>query len=159
MDTGLLAWDVTKTYSAANIAAGIAPSFGQIQAGQNGSEFIFLKGVASLAAGDVVTYNRATGVTVRGVANGIGKVGVSMVANTAATVGSWFQIKGLALANVATGFAAGAVTYLTATAGVVDDAKVTGDGILGCVSATAISSSQAYLDINYPYVTALFPAA
>ncbi len=156
MDTGLISSDLTKIYTAAQISAGLAPALGTIQAGANGCEYILLKGVASTAVGDIVTYNSYSGVTVRGVANGIGHVGFAMAANTAATTYSWYQIKGRATANVLTGFAADKAVYLTATAGSVDDAAVSGDLVANCTSVTAIATpaaGQAYLDIQYPYCT------
>lgn len=117
-------------------------------------EFVYLLGVASTVAGDVVTYNPDTGVTARAGANAKGQIGVAMSANVAGQYG-WYQIGGVAIANVAASFASGNAVYLTATAGTVDDAVVTGDKITSAISTSAIdtpSTGKALVSINRPYV-------
>jgi hypothetical protein len=61
-----------------------------------GNEYIYLKGVASTAAGDWVLYNPSTGVTTRTTANtaATGLLAVAMAATVASTWG-WYQIAGL----------------------------------------------------------------
>src|SRR5258708_37952757 len=62
-----------------------------------GGEFIYLQGVASNAAGIVVSYNAPTGAVVLlpSTANLGTPVAVSMSANTSAANYSWYQIEGL----------------------------------------------------------------
>jgi hypothetical protein len=97
-------------------------------------ELIYLKGVASTAAGDLVTYD-ATGATARAAARGVGPVAVALSACVANEFG-WYQVGGLA--KVTSGTVASAKQlYLTATAGTVDDAVVAGDVVYGATSASA----------------------
>jgi hypothetical protein len=117
-------------------------------------EFIYLQGVAGTAVGSAVTYQMDDGTTVVTVANAIGPVAIAMSANTANRFG-WYQIQGKAVARVATGFVDNAVVYLTATAGVLDDAVVAGDRVKGARGASAIGTPAAGLaemEIARPYV-------
>jgi hypothetical protein len=118
-------------------------------------EFIYLPGVASTVAGDLVVYNEySAGSTVRAVAGSKGRLAVAMSANITGQWG-WYQTGGAAVVNVAAAFAAGADIYLTATAGTVDDAVVAGDLITGAVGLTAIgtpSAGKAVVGINAAYV-------
>lgn len=125
-----------------------ARDFGSTALGD--AEFIYLSGVASTALGDVVTFSTAFATT-RGVANGIGPVAVAMGATVAGYYG-WYQRKGQALTNVLASFAASKPVFLTATAGSLDDAVVTGDKVNNAVSVTAISSGRAYIWLDHPFV-------
>lgn len=98
-------------------------------------EFVYLKGVASTAVGDVVVYDQYAGTSTRAVAGSRGPAAVAMSANVASQYG-WYQVSGAAVVNCGT-VAANAPLFATATAGSVDDAVVTGDKIDGCVSRTA----------------------
>lgn len=114
----------------------------------NGGEAIYLKGSASTVAGSVVVYSGYTGVdatswlTDLAVADDVGGIAVALSACVADTYG-WFQVGGAAIANVATGFAAGNQCYLTATDGTIDDAVVAGDAIHGMTSNSAIGTPSA----------------
>lgn len=82
------------------------------------AEFIYLAGVASTAAGDLVVYDPVAGTTTRTVAASRGPVAVAMSANVANGFG-WYQIRGYAIVNTTaagTG-AANALLAVTATAG------------------------------------------
>lgn len=117
-------------------------------------EFIYLKGVANTAVGSAVAYNAADFSTTLTVANDFAPVAFAMAANVANSYG-WYQIFGLAVGKVATGFADNAVVYLTATPGVLDDAVVAGDRVKGCKGGSAIgtpSAGLALLEISYPFV-------
>ena len=116
-------------------------------------EFVYLKGVASTAVGDVVVYDEKANTTTRAVAGSRGPAAVAMSANVANQYG-WYQIFGAAVVNVLAGFLADANCYLTATAGSVDDAVVAGDKIDGMRSKTAISSGQATCQLAYPSANA-----
>jgi hypothetical protein len=94
------------------------------------SEFLYCSGIASTVAGDIV-YIHGDFVTLRDTGtNGKGRVGVATAATVASTWG-WYCVQGRCLVNIA-----GDVTALTAyavdaTAGVVDDAIVATNHLLG----------------------------
>jgi len=106
-----------------------------------GGEFIYLKGVACTAVGDTVIYNQYAGTTTRTVAGSRGPVAVAMSANVANSFG-WYQVSGAAVVKCGT-VSANAPLYVTATAGSVDDAVVSGDKIDGFVSRTANGTPSA----------------
>ena len=97
--------------------------------------FIYLKGVASTAAYDVVVFDLKAGTTTRATAGSRGPAAVAMSANVANQYG-WYMIEGSAIITCST-VAADKPLYATATPGTVDDAVVSGDMILGMVSKTA----------------------
>ena len=111
-------------------AIGTDPTYGD-------AEFIYLKGVAATAVGDLVTFDVKDGVTTRTVAASKGQAAVAMSANVANQYG-WYCIRG---GNIPVSCAAAAVVdaplYVTATAGAVDDAVVAGQGISGLMLNTA----------------------
>lgn len=114
------------------------------------AEFMYAKGVASVVAGDYCVISPGGDAAIRAVARSIGPGGIAMAAVVASNWG-WFQIKGRAIGNVLASFADDLQAYVTATAGSLDDAVVTGDLVYGCKSAGAIDTGQALLDLNYPY--------
>lgn len=105
------------------------PTYGQ-------GEFVYVKGVASGAAGLVVTVDRYTGATALGAARGKGVLGVLVAALDATTKYGWAQIGGTAAVQVGGTAVAGAVAYLAAAAK-LDDAVVAGDIVYGATFATA----------------------
>jgi hypothetical protein len=137
---------------------------GTIAQDTEGNKYIFLAGVASVVAGDWVTYNPSTFASARLVANAVGPVGVFQAAVVANNYG-WALIEGLVEANAISGgaAAAGAALYITATTAVVDDVKVVGDLIVGAFAATAEgtpSAGKLYARlIHPPYVTNVLPGA
>ena len=100
-----------------------------------GGEFIYLKGVASTAVGNVVIYDQYAATSTRAVAGSRGPAAVAMSANVANQYG-WYQVSGSAVVTCGT-VSANAPLYVTASAGVVDDAVVSGDKLDGFVSKTA----------------------
>lgn len=127
----------------------IDPTFGE-------GEFIYLKGLASTAVGEVVIYDTYANTTKRGVAGDRGMAAVAMSANVANQYG-WYQIAGSAVVKVAAAFAANANVYWTATAGTPDDAVVAGDKIDGIRSKTAIdipTAGYAVCQLAYPSANA-----
>ena len=71
------------------------PRLGRVVRTADGSEFIFLKGVGSLAVGDWVVYYSDYSVA-RMVSTPLpGRVAVSLAANTTSANQSWYQIRGL----------------------------------------------------------------
>lgn len=127
---------------------------------QGEGEFIFLPGVASVAAGDCVEYDLCPGsqaIVRHSNATATNKgwpVAIATAAIVAASYG-WFQIRGVAICNVAASFAAGQAVFGTGTAGVLDDGADAGDQILGMRSSSAIgtpAASKAYITLSRPFV-------
>tara|TARA_Y100000310_G_scaffold323388_1_gene383649 strand:+ start:122 stop:640 length:519 start_codon:yes stop_codon:yes gene_type:complete len=115
-------------------------------------EFIYLLGVASTVAYDFVTFVAATYQTIRPTANAVGLGAFAYSANVASQYG-WYQIRGIAEANVAASFAAAKIPYLTATASVLDDAVVAGDKVYNTLSMSAIGTpvtGNAYIYCHAP---------
>src|SRR5574341_35098 len=120
------------------------------------AEFIYLKGVAATAIGNLVTYDVKDGVTVRAVAASKGPAAVAMSANVANQYG-WYCVKaGSVPLSCAAAAAVDVALYVTATAGAVDDAAVAGQGIVGAMLNTAAAGAAlADARINYPDIGAL----
>ena len=117
-------------------------------------EFIYLKGVASAAAKDWVTYDAESFTVARLAANAIGPVAIS--ASTSACTASyygWYQISGLALGRCLTQMASQTRVWI-AGAGVVDDASVAGDGVNIARSEALATVGNLYttFSINRPWV-------
>lgn len=120
-------------------------------------EFIFLPGVASVVYGDAVLFDLVPGteaIVRLTTTNGAGKARPVAFATAAIVAGTygWFQIRGVAIINVAAGYAVG-LLYTTATAGVLDDAVVALASINGALGSSAIgtpNAGQAYATILYP---------
>lgn len=99
--------------------------------GAGAGEFIYLQGVASNAAGLVVSYNATTGaVTLLPSTANLGTpVAVSMSANTSSSNYSWYQIQGYA-------------TVLKSAVAVNPQAKVYISGTTGRLMPTSASGKQ-----------------
>jgi hypothetical protein len=108
-------------------------------------EFILLKGVASTAIGSVVTWDGTTYATTLAAptANQARPVAVSMAANTSASVYSWYQIAGTAVAARTTGVKLSP----TVAVGVISTGKIaasaTGKEVLAARSANAATVASA----------------
>lgn len=104
----------------------------------NGNVFVYIQGVASTVAGDWLQFtvtSTTASTTTRAIANGKGPLGVAMGALIGGDFG-WVQVAGLNLAAGAISggdAAAGAVLYLTGTAGLLDDQFVDGDMVFGAL--------------------------
>lgn len=126
------------------------PSYGEM-------EVVYLKGVAATAVGSLVTYDVKNGTTTLTTAASKGPVAVALSANVASQYG-WYCVKaGVCPVLSAAANAAGAGQYVTAVAGVVDDAAVAGQGIDGLINLTLVGGAQALSDmnVNYPNVGAV----
>ena len=108
-------------------------------------EFVYLKGVASTAAGNTVVYDTYAGTTTRTVAGSRGPVAIAQAATVASTFG-WYQVKGSGPVTAGTVLADGNV-YMTATPGSIDDAVVSGDKIDGIRLKTANGTPSAGLAV------------
>lgn len=116
------------------------------------NQYIYMKGVASLAAGSWVTYDENHAPTLLA-ADAVGPVAISMVANTSATNYSWFQVDGVNTIAKTDTVAADLPLYIDGTAGRTDDAVVNGDLVYGAFSQTADTSNVATVRIHFPFVT------
>lgn len=116
------------------------------------AEFIYLKGVASTAAADWVTYNATDFTTTRLAANAVGSVAVAMSANVASQYG-WYCIFGKCNGLSANDIAINLPVYIGGTAA-VDDAVVDGDLIHGAFSRSTITGAVAtgVFELTYPFV-------
>lgn len=126
--------DTVKNHDLGKIVRAVDPTYGE-------GDFIYLKGVASTVVGDLVIFDQFAGTTTRAVAGSRGPCGVAMSANVASQYG-WYQISGSAVVKAATVAANGNV-YVTATAGTVDDAVVSGDKADGARFKTADGTPSA----------------
>lgn len=126
---------------------------------QGPAELIYLPGVASLVAGDIVDYNLTPGsqAVVRHsnatASNKGSSVAIALAPVLAGQYG-WFQISGVALANTVAGTVAGAAMG-TATAGSLGNTADAGDQILNAAVLTAVgtpSAGKSYVQINRPFV-------
>lgn len=116
-------------------------------------EFIYLKGVASTAAGNAVVWDEA-GLTTRTVAASRGPVGIAMSANVASQYG-WYQIKGIATVSALT-VSADAPVSLSATDGSLDDLTTAQYAVANArwMSATDTPATGfAYAAIDSPYAS------
>lgn len=117
----------------------------------DGKEFIYLKGVASLAVGDAVVFDESGTSARLSTSTAVAQpVAVAMAANTSSSNYSWFQIYGLATVNAGT-VAADAYLQSSASAGAVDDTTTAGKTIVGATSASATASGQITAWLNYPF--------
>jgi hypothetical protein len=135
------------------IVRGYHPDFGE-------AEFIFLKGVASLAVGDVVSYNALTGATTRwaGTANSGAPLAVAISTPSSSQWG-WFAVGGNVPANVSGTVAAGDIVNFASTA-TLKSAAAAGKQVLNAVAASAngatvggtvLVSTQAVYSVMRPF--------
>lgn len=114
-------------------------------------EFIYLPGVASTVAGDLVAYDTRELTTSRITTTNRGPLAVAMSANVASQYG-WYQIFGMAVVNAGT-VADNTIPYATATPSVIDDAVVAGAQIdnarIKAADGTP-SAGKCVVHITYP---------
>lgn len=111
---GIEVTDTVQNHALGTVVYAVDPTYG-------GGEFMYMKGLASTAVGNVCALDQYTGTTTRVITTTRGPVGVAMSANVASQYG-WYQISGAALTTSAGAVATGAPLYGTATAGAIDDA-------------------------------------
>lgn len=110
-----------------------------------GNEFIYMKGVANLAVGDIVTYDANTFQTTRltkAEADKLKPMAVAMAAAGASEFG-WFQVYGVAQVSGLASCAKEVAMYTSATAGATDDDATSQTKINRMVNLTAIGGSAA----------------
>ena len=123
--------------------------------GYGSGEFIYLQGIASTVATDLVSYHIDNFVTTRAQANQEGPLALAMSANVASQYGG-YQITGLGIATGDTGDVADKPMYLHATAGKISDAIVAGDLIDGMISVSALdvpSTGKIEVMLSRPHST------
>ncbi len=118
---------------------------------RDGNEYMYMRGVASGAAGVWVSFDEDH-VTTLLAANAVGRVGIMMATLDATTDFGWFQIYGKNTIASTDTVAADAQLYIDGTAGRADDADVAGDAIIGAISRSSDTSNVATVEINYPFV-------
>ena len=144
--------DTTKNHPLGTKAEGTDPIYGF-------GEFIYLLGVGSTTAGDLVTYNTTTYQTaLLTTTNGENKgvpVAVAMAANVASSYG-WYQISGNAVVKK-TGVAVTPQVpiFISGTAGKVKVLASSGQQILGAMTANlttvVTTTSTVVVTINRPH--------
>ena len=139
----------TQRHSLGTIVTANDPTYGS-------AEFIYLTGVANTAAGSWVTYDM-DGASALLVASAVGPVAIAMSANVAGQYG-WYMIHGRHSAALSWGtlaLASNALLYATASAGLVDDAVVSGDRIYNAKAdaAKVTTTSLVAVEIYRPWVT------
>lgn len=126
---------------------------GQVEKDDSGNEFIYLKGVASLVAGDFVVYD-GTYATTRAVNTPVtGPVAMACAAVLANQYG-WFQIGGVtpATANIATDASgSGKPLFLSATAGRLTTTVAAGNAVLGSWAKGNPASNAGAALLNRPF--------
>lgn len=128
------------------------PTYGEI-------ECIYLKGVASTAAGDVVSYDPKNAATVRAVAATRGPLAVAMAATVASNYG-WYAVQGVVPVNSASAGTGAANSGLatTSTAGQVTVRTAANQGIDGVLCKSAQDGPGAgFTDVllSYPCANGL----
>jgi len=146
---------ITNVGDPPKIAVGTIAQF--VEDTQGPGDLIYLPGVASLLAGDIVSYDLLPGAQAttryQNVANTGRPVAVAVGAPQAGQYG-WFQISGLAVVNALAGAVAGAVMG-SATAGSVASAALAGGQVLNARFSSAVgtpSAGKAYVMLNRPFI-------
>lgn len=93
-------------------------------------EFIYLPGVASTAAGDVVVFDEKAATTLRALKGMRGNVAVAMAAVTAGLYG-WYAVDGMVPVATAGGSISCGPGRLSATAGAIDSVDFEGEKVDG----------------------------
>jgi hypothetical protein len=130
--------------------------------------FIFLPGVTSTVAGDVVSYRQSLGTDVPGDVNdgaatarwaGTANTGYPLAVATAATnlqsKWGWYQLQGAAIINTSGTITAGNAVYFGQVATLQNNAAVGGKQVLGIQASSATDvpdTGQAIFTINNPVV-------
>jgi hypothetical protein len=118
-----------------------------------GNEYIYLKGVASVIAGSWVAFDEnyeTVGLDTDVAATMVSMVAVAMAAVVADKYG-WFLIDGSAPAGAATVLDGGKV-FPTATVFICDDTGTAGQQVMNAIWRSADASSLATVEIHNPFV-------
>lgn len=118
-------------------------------------EAIYLQGKANTLVGSWVTFDQDNHSTTLADADDVptGPVAVALGACNANTLYGWYAIYGKVEAQMAASFADDGLVYLTATAGVCDDAVVANCRVKNAYgSETIVGAGLCEVRIQYPYV-------
>ena len=124
-------------------------------------EFIWLLGVASTVAGDVVSYIGADGAGAKGVTTrwaGTGNTGGPLAVATAATVAAaqgWYQIGGAAIVNTSGTVVAGNPLYYAGTTALMGASASNGKQVMGAIAGSANgvpATNQTIVTLDRPTV-------
>lgn len=130
-------------------------NLGQLTWDSNGNAYVYLKGVASLAAGDWIVYQMSTFTAVRLVNTPLtGHVAVALSANILATTFGWAQVFGLTPTTtaIATDSSAdGLMLAQSSTAGRVTTTPAATKAIYGAVAVGAAASNVGKASIAFPF--------
>lgn len=165
VDTGVLRSD-GNTYPSIPIGSiGYFTDVGTTRLGTG--KFVFLPGVTSTAAGDMVSYRQSAGADVANDVNdgaatarwaGTANTGFPLAVATAAAIlqsqWAWYQLQGGAVVNVSGTVAAGDKAYFGQTA-TITSTVVGGKQVLGMQASSASgvpATGQAVYTINNPVV-------
>lgn len=110
-----------------------------------GGKFIYLKGVGSTVIGSNVIYDQVNGTTTLApsTANLAQPLAIAMSANLLGSFG-WYQVSGAAvIKKTATKINPGVQLFLSATAGRVQSAALSGKEILNCITVNAATVASA----------------
>lgn len=111
--------------------------------------FIYLAGVASTAAGDVVTFNERTGATVRALEGVRGPVVVAAAAVTAGLYG-WYAEDGCVPVNTGSNAPSTGPVYLSRTAGEVTGIPFAGEKVDGMAAVRVPSGGYTTCRLTKP---------
>jgi hypothetical protein len=106
----LMSTSTTQNHPLGTLAKG--RDFGTLGYGEG--IFLYLKGVASTAAGDCVIYDNTAGTTTRTVVASVGPIAIAMSANVASQYG-WYLVEGNAPVNTASAGTGAANAWLKTT--------------------------------------------
>lgn len=155
IDHGLEAVSSTQAVPLGKVVRGVYTGYASGSDNYGAGEFIYLKGVASTIATNIVAYDPLNGTTTLATAAAHGTdtasfpVAVAMAATTAGTYG-WYQISGAALVRCTGSFNPNDDVYLAAASGALTPTAVTGDAVLGCVPLASSSVTSIKALINRP---------
>lgn len=124
--------------------------------GTDGSEYVYLAGVAVGSAGAWVSFGTdSTGSATLLAASAVGPVAVSMRQNSSPSSYSWYQVYGHnSVGLCGSDIAANKNLYISGTTKFVDDLDVAQDFIIGAKSiAAGVPGGTTTFWLSYPYVT------
>jgi hypothetical protein len=128
---------------------------GTRQKSKAGNEYVYLKGVTNCADGSWVVV-AASWAPALAIADLQGMVAIANAAVDATTKFGWFTVWGVETALCLASFDGtnGAGTYLTGTAGSVDDTDVAGDAVHNAIGLTDrdTTTGMSSFQVSYPFV-------
>ena len=114
-------------------------------------EFIYLAGVGSTTAGNLVIYDENNNTTTLAptTVSGANPVAVAMAANASTATYAWYQIQGVAaIKKTAVKFNPNVPVYMSATAGRVMSTIATAKAVLGARSVNGATVASATSTVN-----------